>query len=80
MRLNHAVAVGYANGWEQGLKLLADIPDLTQFHPWHAVHAQMLKRAGRTTESSAAFEQAIRLCSNRAEREYLSSQLASLNV
>lgn len=80
VRLNHAVAVGYANGWEHGLKLLADIPDLTQYHPWHAVHAQMLKRVGLTKEASAAFEQAIRLCSNRAEREYLSRQLASLYV
>ncbi len=80
VRLNHAIAVGYANGWELGLELLEAIPDLTQYHPWHAVHAQMLKRVGRAAQARIAFEQAMRLCANRAECEYLSRQLASLDV
>lgn len=72
VRLNHAIAVAYACGWQHGLTLLESIAGLNDYLPFHAARAQMLRRVGRIAEARAAFDRAIRLTTNRAEREYLS--------
>jgi RNA polymerase sigma-70 factor (ECF subfamily) len=80
VRLNHAVAVAFAKDWHKGLLLLESIADLDHYHPFHAARAQMLKRVGRLAEARAAFDRAIRLTTNRAEREYLSRVQATTTV
>lgn len=80
VRLNHAIAVAYAKNWQRGLELLESIRDLDQYHPWHAARAQMLRKVGRLAEARAAFDRAIRLTTNRAEREYLSRVQAATTL
>ncbi|MBM3762583.1 MAG: RNA polymerase sigma factor [Acidobacteria bacterium] len=70
VRLNHAIAVSYSCGWQQGLDLLNAIEGLDNYHPWHAARAQFLRHLGRFAEARAAFDRAIRLAPTRAEREY----------
>lgn len=74
VRLNHAVAVAYGFGMEEGLRLVDSIEGLENYYPWHAARAQMMSRLGRKAEARVAFERAIRLAGNRAEREYLARQ------
>lgn len=80
VRLNHAIAVAYAHGWQCGLELMEGIAGLESYAPWHASRAQMLKRLGRNAEARAAFERAIRLTENRAQREYLSRVQAAISA
>jgi RNA polymerase sigma-70 factor, ECF subfamily len=79
VRLNHAVAVAYAEGWEAGWALLARIDGLAEYHPYFAAKAQILQKLGRLAEARVAFERAIALTQNAAEREYLSRKLAQGN-
>ena len=79
VRLNHAVAMGYSCSWEVGLRLVDAIEDLGEYQPWHAARAQMLLRAGKAAEARVAFETAIELSRNSAEREYLIRVQATTN-
>ena len=44
-----------------------------------AVRAELLARAGRAGEARAAYERAIALCDNDAERAHLLRKLAGLD-
>jgi RNA polymerase sigma-70 factor (ECF subfamily) len=79
VRLNHAIAIGFAESWHKALTLLEAIEGLNDYQPWHAARAQALKRVGRFAEARAAFDRAIRLTTTRAEREYLSRIQASID-
>ncbi len=78
VRLNHAVAVGYAYGFSCGYPLLEQIDGLSHYLPFHAARAMMLKSLGRSAEARAAFETALRLATHRAEQEFLSRQMAAV--
>lgn len=80
VRLNHAVAIAYSDGWQRGLELLERIADLGDYFPYQAARAQMLKRVGRLTEADAAFNRAISLTADRAEQEYLSRVQAAIHT
>jgi RNA polymerase sigma factor (sigma-70 family) len=69
VRLNRAVAVAEADGPLAGLRLLdgLDLPG----HRLPGVRAELLLRAGRYDEARHAFELAIPLCDNEAERRHL---------
>ena len=72
VRLARAVAVMEADGADAGLGLLEGLESqLPRHHRLPAVRAELLVRAGRAAEAWAAFEQAIALCSNDAERDHL---------
>ena len=73
--LNRAVAIAEVDGPEAGLALLAAL-DLTGYHPFHASRADLLRRAGRTREARTAYERAIELTTNPAERAFLRTRLA----
>lgn len=75
VRLNLAVAVAYSHGWQAGLDLLSRIEDLSDYYPFFAAKAQLLQRLGRLAEARAAFERAISLTQNVAERQYLSRKM-----
>lgn len=75
VRLNLAVAVAYSQGWQAGLDLLSPIEDLTDYYPFFAAKAQLLQKLGRLAEARAAFERAIYLTQNAAERQYLSRKM-----
>ena len=71
--LNRAVAVGSLHGPSAGLDALAQV-DLQHYQPYHAARADLLARAGLPDEAIAAYDDAIRLTSNPAEREFLKLQ------
>src|SRR6185436_2693829 len=68
--LHRAVAVGEVEGPHAALTLV-DALDLDRYYLFHAVRADLLRRLGRTSEASRAYEEAIARCENAAEREFL---------
>jgi RNA polymerase sigma-70 factor, ECF subfamily len=78
VELNHAVAVGMAQGPEAGLALVADLEasgKLAGYHLMPATRADLLRRLGRMTEAAIAYREALELASTDAERRYLSRRL-----
>jgi RNA polymerase sigma-70 factor (ECF subfamily) len=71
--LNRAVAVGSLDGPSAGLDALA-LVDLDDCQPYHAARADLMARAGHTDEAVAAYDRAIELTSNPAERDFLERQ------
>jgi RNA polymerase sigma-70 factor (ECF subfamily) len=72
--LNRAVAVAEVEGPRPALDLV-DSLDLDGYHVFHAVRADLLRRLGRDAEASRAYEAAIALSRNPAERAYLERRL-----
>ncbi|MGK5740084.1 RNA polymerase sigma factor [Micromonospora sp. URMC 103] len=72
VRLNRAVAVAEVDGPGVGL---AEVDRLAKvldgYHAFHAARADLLRRLGRGGESRAAYDRAIGLAGNPAERAYL---------
>lgn len=75
--LNRAVAVAEAEGPEPALALLDGL-GLDGYHVFHAVRADLLRRTGRTDEAARAYEAALALAENPAERSYLARRLRAL--
>ncbi|MFE1287350.1 RNA polymerase sigma factor [Streptomyces sp. NPDC058751] len=79
VRLNRAVAVGMAEGPDAGLALVAGLEEegeLDAYHLLPATRADLLRRAGRGTEAAEAYERALELVENAAERRFLEKRLA----
>lgn len=79
VRLNRAVAVGMAQHPDVGLELVAELErsgELADYHLLPATRADLLRRSGRTTEAAAAYERALELVENAAERRFLERRLA----
>jgi len=76
--LNRAVAVAEIEGPELALRLVDEL-DLPRYHLFHAVRADLLRRLARHTAAATAYRQAIELCTNAREREFLEKQLASVS-
>jgi len=79
VRLNRAVAVGMSEGTEAGLALVAELEregDLAGYHLLPATRADLLRRSGRTDEAAEAYERALELVENDAERRFLRKRLA----
>jgi RNA polymerase sigma-70 factor (ECF subfamily) len=68
--LNRAVAVGEVDGAEAALAIVADL-GLDRYYLWHAIRADLLKRAGRRLDAAAAYGEAIARTDNAAERAFL---------
>lgn len=68
--LNRAVAVAEVEGPAAALAIV-DSLDLAGFLVFHAVRADLLRRLGRTEEAISAYDAAIHLTANDAEREFL---------
>jgi RNA polymerase sigma-70 factor (ECF subfamily) len=75
--LNRAVAVSKVAGPAAGLAELAAL-DIPGYHYLPAVRADLLRQLGRDTEAATAYEQAIMLAGNDAERAFLTSRLVTL--
>jgi RNA polymerase sigma-70 factor (ECF subfamily) len=76
--LNRAVAVAEAGDVERGLELIDQIVGLATYHLKHAARADLLRRLDRPAEAAAAYERALQLTRNPAEREFLHRRLAQL--
>jgi RNA polymerase sigma-70 factor, ECF subfamily len=68
--LNRAVAVAEVQGPEAALPLLADL-HLDGYHLYHAIRADLLARTGDDENAAAAYDAAIALTDNEAERASL---------
>ncbi|MGI5520406.1 RNA polymerase sigma factor [Micromonospora sp. CA-259024] len=72
VRLNRAVAVAEVDGPGVGLAEIDRLAEvLDGYHAFHAARADLLRRFGRGDESRAAYDRAIDLAGNPAERAYL---------
>lgn len=78
IELNRAVAVAMRDGPEAGLALVNDLlslDELAEYHLAYASKAELLRRAGRLTESITAYEDALRLARQEPEIRYLRRRL-----
>ncbi len=70
--LNRAVAVAELDGPDVALATVDRLGDtLSGYHAYHASRADLLRRLGRSEQSRAAYDEAIRLAGNTAETAYL---------
>ncbi|MEU3845023.1 RNA polymerase sigma factor [Streptomyces sp. NPDC028635] len=68
--LNRAVAVAETEGAGPALDLV-DALELDGYHVLHAVRADLLRRLGRTADAVRAYDRALALAPDPAERRYL---------
>ncbi|GAA0924435.1 RNA polymerase sigma factor [Virgisporangium aurantiacum] len=76
--LNRAVAVAETDGPAAALDLLDGL-DLANYHVFHAVRADLLRRLGRDFDAVAAYDAAIALAGNDAERAFLTDRRRTLS-
>jgi RNA polymerase sigma-70 factor, ECF subfamily len=74
--LNRAVAVAEVDGPEVALALVDGL-DLGAYYLFHAVRADLLRRLGRAEEAVAAYDAALALTANAAERAFLARRRTS---
>ncbi len=75
--LNRAVAVAEVEGADAALRII-DALKLDGYQMFHAVRADMFRRLHRKDEAAAAYDRAISMTQNEAEREYLRSRVRQL--
>ena len=77
--LNRAVAVAEIDG--PGVALAAvDSLDLDGYHLFHATRADLLQRLGRDAEAAEAFDAALALAGNDAERRFLEDRQRAVSI
>jgi RNA polymerase sigma-70 factor (ECF subfamily) len=70
--LNRAIAVAEIEGPDVALAAIDGLGDkLVGYRAYHATRADLLRRLGRSQESYAAYDKAIKLSGNTAETAYL---------
>jgi RNA polymerase sigma-70 factor, ECF subfamily len=75
--LNRAVAVAELDGPEAALALVDEL-ELDDYHLFHAVRADLLRRLDRDADAAAAYEEAIARTDNAAERAFLTAAAAGV--
>lgn len=75
--LNRAVAVAEVDGPDAALALVNDLA-LEDFHLFHAIRADLLRRVGRTSDAAIAYRAAIARTGNEVERAFLKERLAAV--
>ena len=78
VELSRAVAVAEAEGPEPALAIVDSI-DLEGYHYLHATRADLLGRLGRNDEARQAFDRALELVQDDAERRLLERRRAELD-
>lgn len=83
VQLNRAVAVAMAEGPAAGLVLVEALNAegaLADYLHFHATRADLLRRLGQRPESAAAYERAVDLATNDAERAFLARRIAEVRA
>jgi hypothetical protein len=89
VEVNQAVAVAMAHGAQAGLQMLerlnsqaegarqidGDARQVDGYYPYHAARADLLRRTNQREAAAEAYERALALCGNPAERAYLQRRL-----
>ena len=76
--LNRAVAVAELHGPELALATVDGL-DLDTYYLFHATRADLLRRLGRRAEAVEAYDAALRLTANAAERRFLEDRRRSVS-
>jgi RNA polymerase sigma-70 factor, ECF subfamily len=79
--LNRAVALGEAHGPQAGLDALDELagePQLAGYHYLAAARGEFLRRLHRTDDARLALQEALMLCENQVERDFLEHRLNQL--
>jgi RNA polymerase sigma-70 factor (ECF subfamily) len=76
--LNHAVAVAETGRVAEGLAMIEAIGGLERYQWMWSARADMLRRLGRGDEARGAYERALALARNPAERGFLERRVAEL--
>ena len=79
--LNRAIALGLRDGPGRGLDALAPLlaePALATYQYLSATRADFLRQLARWDEAAAAYEEALMLTDNAAEREFLERRLTEV--
>jgi len=72
VEVNRAVAVAMARSPQAGLQMLLRLEDQANgYYPYHAARADLLRRTNQPEAAADAYERALALCGNSAERAYL---------
>jgi predicted RNA polymerase sigma factor len=81
VRLNRAVAVGFAAGPRAGLDLVDELGSaLADYHLLPSVRGDLLLRLGRSAEAADEWLRAASLTENGAERAFLLGRVAALGL
>jgi RNA polymerase sigma-70 factor, ECF subfamily len=80
VELNRAVAVAMADGPARGLELIDRIDGLDRYRHLHSARADLLRRLGRIDEATAAYDRALALAAQPAERAFLERRLAEVRL
>ena len=81
IELNAAVAQSFAHGVDEAIATIERLDRdgaLTGYQPFHAAHADLLRRAGRADEARDCYVRAIALTDNPTERQFLETRLRGL--
>jgi RNA polymerase sigma-70 factor (ECF subfamily) len=77
VELNRAIAIAEAEGPEAGLAIV-DRLELGDYRYLHSTRGELLRRLGRATEAREAYQRALTLAHDDAERRLLDRRLAEL--
>jgi RNA polymerase sigma-70 factor (ECF subfamily) len=80
VELSRAVAVAEADGPAAGLALVDALDGLDGYHYLHATRGELLGRLGRVEQARAAWERALALVADAAERRLIERRLAELDA
>ncbi len=75
--LNRAVALAEVEGPAAAMAVVEELA-LADYHPFHVVRADLLRRLGRTDEAADAYATAAAMTTNTAERDFLERRRSSL--
>jgi RNA polymerase sigma-70 factor (ECF subfamily) len=76
VEVNRAVAIAMAMGPQQGLQMLLRLEnEADNFYPYHAARADLLRRMNQREAAADAYQRALELCGNPAERAFLQQRL-----
>jgi RNA polymerase sigma-70 factor, ECF subfamily len=81
--LNHAAAVALGERLDRGLRLIEQLEATGQLESYHllpAAKADILRRLGRAEEAALAYERALGLATQPAERRYLERRLREVRT
>ncbi len=79
VQLSRAVAVAEADGAQAGLDIVDGLA-LGEYHYLHATRGELLRRLGRAGEARDAYDRALALVHDDAERRLLERRLAELTA
>lgn len=81
VRINHAVAVSYAQSPKAAMDMLETLNKearVKDYQPFYAAHADICQRSGHLTKARESMKRAIELTGNDMERAFLTSRLTAI--